>query len=57
MGIWDFRFYLCFSVPKKSLARLLLSHLDGKGKDSVSEKRLYTPPIDLQATVIWIEQC
>jgi hypothetical protein len=55
MGIWDFHFYLCFSVPKKYLACLLLSH-DEKGKETVSERRLYNPPIDLQAIVIWIEQ-
>jgi hypothetical protein len=52
MGILDFHFYLCFSLPKKYLASLLLSHLDGKGKENISEKRLYTPPIDLQAIVI-----
>ena len=48
MGILDFHFYLCFSLPKKYLSSLVLCHLNGK-RENVSERRMYTPPIDLQA--------
>src|SRR5271170_6344670 len=37
----------CSSICKKYLTRLLLSHLNGKSKENVSERKLYTPPIDM----------